>query len=81
VVLVCRTQHHGDLKLRLRCGDPLSKLFAVVRAKAEEKGWIPPGGQLRFEFDGEQLTGNETPSALDMEEEDAIDVTMGDHSG
>lgn len=81
MVLVCRTQRHGDLKLRLRCGDPLSKLFAVVRAKAEEKGWIPPGGQLRFEFDGEQLTGNETPSALEMEEEDAIEVVVGDHSG
>jgi Ubiquitin-2 like Rad60 SUMO-like len=76
VLLVCRTQHHGDLKLRLKRGDPLSKLFAAFRGKAEQKGWVEPGGQLRFEFDGEQLAGGETPAALDMEDEDAIEVTL-----
>jgi Ubiquitin-2 like Rad60 SUMO-like len=76
VLLVCRTQDHGDLKLRLKCGDPLSKLFAAFRGKAEQKGWVEPGAQLRFDFDGEQLTGCETPKALDMEDEDAIEVTI-----
>lgn len=76
VLLVCRTQRQGDVKLRLRPGDPLSKLFTVFRASAVKKGWIAGGAELRFEFDGDHLSGGETPADLGMEDDDAIEVNF-----
>ena len=35
-----------------------------------------PLNELTFRFDGEKLTGNETPGELEMESENCIDVTV-----
>lgn len=74
VLLVCKTQRHGNVKLRLRKGDPMSKLFSAFQLNAERKGWVKQGAEMRFEFDGERLSGEETPAALEADEGDVIDV-------
>ena len=39
------------------------------------QGWLPSKkAQLKFVFDGDEVHSNSTPSDLDMEEEDVIDV-------
>lgn len=74
VLLVCKTQRHGTVKLRLRKGDPMSKLFSAFQLHAERRGWVKEGAEMRFEFDGERLSGKETPASLEAEDDDVIDV-------
>lgn len=56
-------------KIKLKLFDPLEvamKKFADLRRM--------PVDTLKFVFDGDKLSGKDTPLNLDMEEGDAIDV-------
>lgn len=46
----------------------------IMKRYAEQRDI--PLEQLIFDFDGERLSGDETPAELDMESESCIDVTV-----
>lgn len=48
----------------------------MCRNKAVENGWVQPGVLLTFRFDGENVSGDETTTSLDLEDEDVIDVAF-----
>jgi hypothetical protein len=62
------------LKVRIALGDPISKLFDIVRQHMQKKGMMKAGKALRFLFDGDVLRGGETPGGLGMEDEDLVEV-------
>lgn len=54
---------------------PLQLAFDKLRQEAVKKGWLASdSAQLRFMFDGEQLSGDTTVAQAGMEEDDVVDV-------
>ncbi|KAJ6253159.1 small ubiquitin-related modifier [Anaeramoeba flamelloides] len=61
----------NDLFIQTKTNSPLSMSFSRYIKK------MAPEGTLKFIFDGEQLSGEETPEDLDMEDQDQIEVSNG----
>ncbi|DBA89840.1 TPA: hypothetical protein ACH3X2_004704 [Trebouxia sp. C0005] len=66
----------GNLSLRIGRQLALSKLFEIYKQQAIQKGWLPPekASSVRFVFDGDNLSGNETVEGLDCDNGDIIEV-------
>ncbi|KAL4425108.1 hypothetical protein ABPG77_008213 [Micractinium sp. CCAP 211/92] len=75
-VLLKLRSSRGEKEMRMRRGDPFSKLFVSYRSWAAAQGHIPSEGHpgLRFVFDGDRLGEEETPEGLDLEGGEIIEV-------
>lgn len=76
VKLRFRLSDKTEQKLNVGVLAPLRDALGVFARVAAERGWAPAGAALRFEFDGDKLTGDETPDGLGMEENDLVDVAV-----
>lgn len=76
VVLLLQSKD-GKIPLRISKQAPLSKLFEPYKKQAIEKGWLPSAkaASVKFDFDGDRLSGTETAEGLDCEDNDIIGVT------
>lgn len=74
IVLVVQNDRQQLVHVRTYTDAPFKKLFAKYRGYALEKGWIEEATVLQFMLDGELIRPEETPSSLDCEGEDRIDV-------
>ena len=59
LVVVCK--HHRN-EMAMAPSKPLQRLFEAWKRFAEGEGWIAADTDLRFVFDGDPLSGNETPT-------------------
>ncbi len=66
----------GKVSLRIGKQMALSRLFEIYKQQAIQKGWLPPekASSVRFMFDGDNLSGNETVEGLDCDNGDIIEV-------
>ncbi|DBA84877.1 hypothetical protein WJX77_000302 [Trebouxia sp. C0004] len=66
----------GKVSLRIGKQVALSKLFEIYKQLAIKKGWLLPekASAVRFMFDGDNLSGNETVEGLDCDNGDIIEV-------
>ncbi|BDA50987.1 hypothetical protein COCOBI_17-2060 [Coccomyxa sp. Obi] len=67
-------KNQGGQKMRIGVNQPLSRLFTAYQQAGQAAGWLPPGTAVTFKFDGDRLKGIETPTSLDLEEDDVIDA-------
>lgn len=66
---------NGTLQLRTRTQSALASLFAAFKVQAEGRGWIQDTQiPMKFVFEGDPLTGNETAESLDLEGDEIIEV-------
>lgn len=75
VVLLLQSKE-GKISLRISKQAPLSKLFEPYKKQAIQKGWLPSAKapSVRFDFDGDRLSGTETAEGLDCDDNDIIEV-------
>lgn len=73
VQLVVQCKDHKKT-MQMSTSKPLQRLFDAWKKFAEEEGWIEADTKLRFVFDGDPLSGEETPAELSLEAEDVIEV-------
>jgi hypothetical protein len=64
------------LKLKVPKAAPLQQAMDAFAAAAAERGWVPAGAAMRYEFDGDRLTGKETAEGNDMDNDDLVDVRV-----
>ena len=66
----------GKLQLRIGREMAFSKLFDIYKQQASNKGWLTAdkSSNVKFVFDGDRLSGNETATQLDLENDDIIEV-------
>jgi small ubiquitin-related modifier len=65
-----------EIFFKIRRKTPLRKL---TNAYCSRNGQDP--AQVRFMFNGERLSGNETPDSLEMEDNDVIDAMVEQTGG
>ena len=67
----------GKLQLRIGRDMAFSKMFDIYKMQAGKKGWLPANkaASVKFVFDGDRLSGNETATQLDLDNDDIIEVT------
>lgn len=75
VVLLLQSKE-GRVSLRISKQAALSKLFEPYKQQAIQKGWLLPAkaSSVKFEFDGDRLSGTETAEGLDCDDNDIIEV-------
>lgn len=75
VVLLLQSKD-GKIPLRISKQAPLSKLFEPYKKQAIQKGWLPSAkaASVKFDFDGDRLSGTETAEGLDCDNDDIIGV-------
>ena len=75
-VVISMQSTKGKLQLRIGQQTALSKLFDLYKQQAIKKSWLPDDklSSVRFWFDGDRLSGTETASGLDLDNNDIIEV-------
>jgi hypothetical protein len=73
VPLVFQAQGHDKVTVRVQPSQPLSRAMEAFSSYAAEQGW---GRAVKFMFDGEKLSGEDSAQDLDMEAEDVVDVYL-----
>lgn len=71
--LVFQAQGHDKVTVRVQPHQPLSHGMDIFTKYATDKGW---GRVVKFMFDGEKLSGEDTPEDLGIEAEEVIDVYL-----
>lgn len=71
--LVFQAQGQDKITIRVQRNQPLSHAMDICRKYAADKGW---GRVSKFMFDGENMSGGDTPEDLDMDADDVIDVYL-----
>ncbi len=66
--------HEQGRRMRIGMQQPLGRLFAAYKAEGEKAGWLPPGTDVTFKFDGDKVGDKQTPASLDLEEDEVIDA-------
>jgi hypothetical protein len=66
----------GSLKLQVPKEGPLGPAMEQFTAQAVQQGWLAAGKAAKFKFDGDRVTEEQTPSELDVDDEDIIDVVL-----
>jgi small ubiquitin-related modifier len=69
-------QDGGEVFFKIRRSTPLGKL---MKAYCERKAQNP--NSIRFLFDGQRITEDQTPDSLQMEENDVIDALLQQTGG
>lgn len=66
----------GTFKLRTKMQNPMQSLFEAFKTQAKQKGWLSDqdAPKVRFIFDGDSLSENDTAEGLDMEGDEIIEV-------
>ncbi len=70
------SQDGQEVVFKIRHETPLKKL---MEAYCKNRGLAP--AQIRFLYDGERIQGSSTPTSLEMEEGDIIDVVLQQTGG
>jgi Ubiquitin-2 like Rad60 SUMO-like len=70
----CRAAGDKPVKMRISKQDAFQKLFDAFRRHAEARAWAHADAAMRFIFDGQRLEADATPSDLDCEDGDVIEV-------
>ncbi len=69
--LVFQLPSRARVKLPAQANAPLAAVLEALRSHAAEKGWPTPRSVV---FDGDELSEQETPAALGLEDGDVLDV-------
>jgi len=70
------SQDGESVVFKIRHETPLKKL---MEAYCKNRGLAP--AQIRFLYDGERIEGKSTPTSLEMEDDDIIDVVLQQTGG
>ncbi|GAQ87526.1 hypothetical protein KFL_003580190 [Klebsormidium nitens] len=75
VLVKVRASDGSQERFKVRCGDPLEKLFRAY-VKKVHPGASPAGAAFSFVFDGDPIDGKSTPEDLGLEDDDMIEVVQ-----
>lgn len=75
VVVKLSTRRQAEpVKMRIGRREPMSKMFAAFEELASRNSWVSPGAQLRFVFDGDALSPEDTADGVDIEDDCVIEA-------